>query len=99
MAYQVGDKPKLTGTFKDSAGTPTDPAGTITFTIKAIKSGSQTTYTYPTDAQLQKSADGVYFVEWPIVESGRHIYRFRSGTGTGQASGEKSFVVDHEQVS
>ena len=48
--YIVGDAPRLTGTFKNSAGLASDPTG-ITFKIKE-PDGASTTYTYGTDAQL-----------------------------------------------
>lgn len=90
LAYHAGDVRKLQATFKDSAGTNTDPT-TVTFKIRA-GDGSATTYVYGTDAQLVKSATGVYYVLWTIASRRRHYYRF-VGTGTVAAAEEGEFAV------
>lgn len=86
-AYDVGDQRRLSVAFADSAGTAADP-GTVTFAIRA-PSGTVTSYTYGTDAQLVKSGTGAYYVDWAIAAPGRYTYRFAgSGTLTAAENGE-----------
>jgi hypothetical protein len=87
-SYHVGDKVRCTGTFETAAGTDTDPSA-VFFKVET-PSGTETTYTYGTDAALVKSATGIYYVDVSITEAGTWHYRFYS-TGTGQAAGEESF--------
>lgn len=89
-SYHVGDKVRCTGTFETAAGTDTDPSA-VCFAVKT-PSGTETTYTYGTDAALVKSAVGIYYVDVSITEAGTWHYRFYA-TGTGQAAGEESFKV------
>ena len=91
--YHKGDLVRCTGTFTNAAGTATDPD-----VVKAsIRSPSTTTtYTYGTDAELVKSATGIYYVDVSASASGVWWYRFFS-TGTGQGAGETHFVVDESK--
>lgn len=89
-SYHVGDKVRCTGTFETAAGTDTDPSAVL-FKVET-PSGTQTTYTYGTDAELVKSATGIYYVDVNCTEAGTWHYRFYS-TGTGQAASEESFKV------
>ena len=88
LGYHVGDVRKLQATFRDSAGTLTDPT-TVTFKVRA-GDGSTTTYLYGTDAQLVKASTGVYYVLWTIASNRRHFYKF-TGTGTVAAVEEGEF--------
>lgn len=89
-SYDLGDVIRETGTFTNAAGTATDPA-TVTFSF-TDPAGTTTTYTYLTDAQLVKSATGVYYVD--ITASLEGIYRWRwLSTGSGAASTEGQFAV------
>ena len=76
--HDPGDLCRLTTTFTNIAGTPTDPTG-ITFSIRK-PDGAVTTYVYLTDAQLVRSTTGVYYVDFTITLPGRHVYRW-SATG------------------
>ena len=75
----VGDKCRVTCTFKNLAGADTDPTA---ITFKMLEpDGTVTTYVYGVDAELVKSATGIYYVDWTSDQAGRHLYRF-IGTGT-----------------
>lgn len=91
--YDVGDVVRCTGTFATS-GTNVDPS-TVKFKFKT-PAGTITTYTYGTDAQLVKSATGIYYVDVPAASSGGWAYRFES-TGAGKAAAEGRFEVSHSQ--
>lgn len=75
----LGDKCRLTCTFTNLAGADTDPTA-VTFKMMEPDS-TVTTYVYGVDAELVKSATGIYYVEWTADQAGRHLYRF-VGTGT-----------------
>lgn len=91
--YDVGDVVRCTATFSVS-GTNTDPSA-VTFKYKA-PSGTITTYVYGTDAQLVKSAVGIYYVDVTVSAPGSYAYRF-SSTGTGRAAAEGRFEASHSQ--
>ena len=88
--YDVGDLIRCQGTFTDTNGDAVDPT-TVTF-IVLDPSGNETTHVYGTDAEVVRSAAGVYHVDVSIDEGGQWAYRF-SSTGTGQAAGEKRYQV------
>jgi hypothetical protein len=90
--YDVGDLVRVTGTWEDADGTDTDPAGTITFKF-TDPSANTVTYTYGVDAELIKSATGIYYVDVSIDEHGTWWYRFASGAGSGQAAAEAFFLI------
>lgn len=89
----VGDLVKLTGTFTDpdNADAPIDP--TAVFLAFTSPSGTTTTYTYGTDAELVKASTGVYTANVDGTEAGKWRYRWYS-TGTAQASEPGSFIVN-----
>ena len=92
--YDVGDVVRCTGTFTDSDGNAQDPTAVLfAFTTPA---GVLTTYTYGVDAELIKSATGVYYADLAITESRTWRYRLYA-TGTGQSAGSSWFNV-REQV-
>jgi hypothetical protein len=87
--YDVGDAPRLTATFLNASGTPTDPTA-VTFRVRE-PDGTVTAYVYGTDPELIKSSTGVYYVDWPCTQRQRHYVRFE-GTGTVAAIVETEFV-------
>lgn len=85
--YDVGDLVRITGTLANSAGTATDPSGTITFKVRD-PGGTITTLVYGVDDEVVKSSTGVYYTDVALDEPGTWHYRVESGTGTGQAADE-----------
>ena len=95
MHFDYGDNPRVTATFETASGTDTDPTAVyFKFTNPA---GTTTTYEYGTDAEVVKSATGVYYVDIDCSAAGVYLWRFYS-TGTGQASEEGWFVVEENLV-
>lgn len=88
-AFTVGAQVRLQATFK-VADVSTDPTA-ITFKIRA-PSGNVTTYVHGVDAQLVKSATGIYYVDWTTSAEGVHAWRM-AGTGVAVAAEESSFLV------
>ena len=88
--YDLGDLVRVTGTFTDADGTAQDPAAV--FCAVKDPSDNTTTYEYGADAELVKSATGVYYVDVDCDEVGQWWYRWYA-TGTGQASDEEWFGV------
>ena len=87
--YEVGDARRLQGTFTDINDAAADPT-TVTFKIKPPTAANVTTYVYGTDAEVVKSATGVYYVDWTIAEVGTHSW-YMKGTGAVIAVGQDSF--------
>lgn len=81
--YEVGQVVRLTVTI-DVADTATDPGG-LTFQMRD-GAGALTSYVHGTDAELVKSATGVYYVDWTVAKEHDHRYRW---VGTGTAAGAK----------
>ena len=92
--FDIGDLVRCEGRFTNLVGTLIDPA-TVTFKIKD-PNGAVTTYSYPADAQVIKSATGIYYVDVNATKAGTWYYRFYS-TGTSQAAGETAFKVAASQ--
>jgi hypothetical protein len=92
--YDYGAEVRCTGTFKQG-GTNADPA-VIKFDYIDPATGSVVTYVYVTDAELVRSATGVYYVDLAAATAGDWWYRFYS-TGTGKAAREKMFQVRTSQ--
>jgi hypothetical protein len=59
-----GNKPRVEASFKAVDGTGVDPVNLL-FKWKDVE-GSETIYTYGTDAELVKDASGEYHVDVPI---------------------------------
>jgi hypothetical protein len=93
--YGKGDLVRVTGTFTDSDGVATDPTAVL-FKYKP-PTGATVTYIYLTDAELNKSATGIYYVDVSATESGVWWYEY-SSTGTGQAVEEAYFEVRPSNV-
>lgn len=82
--YEVGDESTLAATFKDAAGTPTDPTA-VTLKIKP-PSGSVATHVYGSSSVVRDSAGAYHFV-LALTATGTWHYRW-VGTGTLAAAGE-----------
>ena len=80
--YDVGDKVRITATFKNTAGTDTDPTTIVGKYLDP--SGSETI------ASTTNSATGIYFFDISISAEGTWFFRF-TGTGTIEAAGEGRF--------
>lgn len=89
--HYINTTVRIAVNFQDDDGTDVDPSGVV---FKAYSpSGTTTTYTYSTDAELSRSSTGDYYVDFVPDASGRWHYRWvLSGTGTAIAM-EGSFVV------
>ena len=77
--------------FRDADSDDVDPT---TVAIRVMSpSGTDTTYTYGTDAEVGKSSVGDYYADITPTESGRWHYRWQT-TGTGVAIAiEGTFLV------
>ena len=83
----------MTVTFKNSAGSVTDPT-TVTFTVRS-PAGVETAYVYGTDSQVTKSSTGVFVLTLPLGQIGDwHI--FCRGTGTIAQSIRGLFEIDSD---
>lgn len=92
--HQIGDAVRLhteTYPFKSAAGTETDP--TVTKFGMIEPDGTETIYTYGTDAQLTRSAAGKFSVTWTTDQPGRHEWRWW-GTGAVTAADHGVFWVE-----
>lgn len=89
-AYNIGDKPRCTGTVEQTDDTPINPS-----VVKAWyrnPAGTVTTLTYGTDAALIRLSTGVYYFDLDVDTAGRWYYGFYS-TGTGKASGDDGVIT------
>ena len=93
--YDIGDERRLQATIRNISDVLADPTG-LTFEMTE-PDGVTTTYVYLTDAQLVKSSTGVYYVDWPIDQSGRHYYKF-TATGAVAVAEETSFIVQVSNI-
>jgi hypothetical protein len=96
MGYDVGDKPEVSVIFTTRAGVAADPTG-VTCTIETPL-GTETTYTYGTDAAVVKDSTGHYHLDVNATDltspDGDRIWNYRwRGTGAIVASEEGSFTV------
>jgi hypothetical protein len=91
----IGDVIRITGTFAQ-AGSALDPT-TVSLQVRT-PDGTITTYVYPTDSALVRTATGAYRLDYAITLAGQHWYRWVT-TGTGAAAEENWFVVRPKQVS
>lgn len=88
--YDKGDVLRVTATYTNAAAAAVDPA-VVKFSFKD-PAGFVTTYTYLTDAQLVRSAAGIYYVDVRFTLPGSWFVRHWS-TGTGEASSETEYYV------
>lgn len=92
--YQKGDLVRVTGVFKDIAGTLIDPS---TVQLKVTKpDGTTTTYAFNGSPAVSKDSTGNYHVDASIDQVGRWYYTWIS-TGTGQAAENGEFMVEATQ--
>jgi len=90
MAYDIGDRVRLSATFSLNA-VNTDPT-TVIVKVRTPR-GLETKYTYITDSAVVKDAVGKYHVDVDITESGYWYQRWQ-GTGAVVAAEEQSFQVN-----
>lgn len=91
----AGSTVRITGTFLDQDDTDTDPTVSVVFKIRS-PSGTETTYTYGTDAELQRESTGDYTCDVRVTEGGRWLYRWEAQTTIGTTAyvaGEGAIVV------
>lgn len=88
--YDLGELVRCTGTFTDIDGNAQDPESVFAEILDP--SGNEDEYEYGVDAELVKSATGVYYVDVDADEVGWWSYRVYS-TGSGQAAAESKFLV------
>lgn len=87
--YDIGDVVRITGSFAQ-ASVALDPT-TVSLQVKT-PDGVITTYVYPTDSALVRTATGNYRLDYLVTQSGNHWYRWLS-TGTGAAGEQNWFAV------
>ena len=92
--YDIGDVVRCIGTITAS-GTAVDPGTVIGKYINPA--GSVTTYTNGVDAEMVKSATGIYYFDVSILTEGVYYYRIE-GTGTNATAQEGSFLVRGSQL-
>ncbi len=88
--YDVGDLVRCSVVFEDAVGTNIDPDA-VTVKVKA-PDGTTATYTYGVDAVVVREATGVFHIDVPATAAGEWWFRWAS-SGTGQAAGEREFLV------
>jgi hypothetical protein len=81
---------RLSINLQSDAGNDTDPT-TLTFTL-LDPGGTETTYTYGTDAEIVKTSTGDYYIDVTPTQGGRWYYRWVS-TGTAAGAKEGNFTV------
>jgi len=90
-AYDIGSLIQLTGTFKNAAGTLTDPT-TVTCTVRD-PAGVVTT------PAATKASVGVYTADVDLTGALAGVWNYRfQGTGACQAAEEASFYVEASNV-
>lgn len=82
--YQIGQRIRITVTFRNEAGTPTSPS-TVTGTL-TLPDGT-------TSALAMSGSAGVHTAEVVATQAGRHYVRV-VGSGTVDAAAVGGFVVD-----
>ena len=87
--YIVGDKPRVKATFLEiDTNDPIDPS-----TVKVIvmqPDGTETTYIYGTDSEVEKISTGVYAIALLLDSSGHWKFLWK---GLGTLSGAAKAVV------
>lgn len=91
MTYQVGDQVKVAAAFTNAAGAAADPSAVV-FRVRA-PSGTVTTYTYGTDADVVKTATGAYYLL--LTLSASELWHVRAaGTGAVVAADESVILAE-----
>lgn len=91
--YHVGTAVRMTGTFKNDAGVPTDPSA-ITLRIEP-PTGAVIVKTHPAD--LTRVSAGVYRYDHIVDKAGQWKYRYE-GTAPVPATNEEHFWVKTQEV-
>ena len=86
--YDVGDKVKITGTFKYE-GVETDPS--VVEAHYRLNSGDIVSLVYGVDAELVKVSTGVYY--FTILTTGKGTYKYRMDDGEANVATEGTFEV------
>lgn len=92
--YMAGTTVSLILRFEDANGNLVDPATTVTAYVLG-PSGVVQDYVYLTDAELTRSAVGIYKLAYPLAigaAAGTYTYGGR-GTGTYEATAATEFEV------
>lgn len=71
-----GSSRRVTGTFTDGDGVAVDP-DTVTFKLRD-PCGSETSYVYLTDGEVQKADTGSYYADIILTSPGRWFYRWEA---------------------
>lgn len=89
-----GSTVRITGTFLDQDDSDTDPSVSIVFKLRS-PSGVETSYTYGTDAAVQRQNEGDYACDVLVTEGGRWRYRWEASSGETviYIAGEGTIVV------
>lgn len=88
---------RVTVTFQDESGTGIDPDTVVLKTMSPC--GTETTYTYGTDAEVQRETTGQYLGDITPDRAGRWRFRWES-TGTETTTViEDSFIVQASKFS
>ena len=74
--YDIGRTIRFGMTLTDINDNPADP-GTLTFRIKD-PSGAVTSFVWQTDAELVRSAQGEFYIDYQVGADGPHRYRWES---------------------
>lgn len=92
--YWIGDVPVFTATFVDTASAAVDPT-IVAFTWRLFD-GTESTYTYGTDSEVEQTSTGVYTFAAPeLTMAGKHTCRVDGTEPTGAA--ERSIGVHQSQ--
>jgi hypothetical protein len=94
--YTSGQQIRLVGTFKNAAGTVTDPTGVV-LKYRDPVTGTVTTKTYGVDA-IVKDSTGVYHFDLTLSNPGEWWYRWES-SGAIVASDEERIMVEGTRMS
>lgn len=90
--FDIGDAPKFTASFYLAGGTTAADPDTVTFLWRTA-AGVETDYVYGADAEVTKTATGVYAFAAPtITTQGKHVCRVKS-TGGLTAAAELAVAV------
>lgn len=95
--YLEGNTKTLSVAFTDSNGSAVDPTGVVF--IAQAPDGTQTTYTYGTDAELVKDSTGNYHVNWKFTSSGDWWYSFEATGSTYPGYSEKRIKIRDSRIS
>lgn len=75
--YHVNSPIRLSITFEEDDGDDIDPTGSVILKTRS-PSGTETTYTYGTDDEIQRVATGQYTGDFTPDESGRWFFRWET---------------------